>query len=110
LVSEVLEDRGVKDTLVAKAPLRLFHPYRILILKILAVHGEAEFRELKHDLHLTDGNLATHLRVLEKLGYVRVKKEIVDKKLRTSYTMTAEGLEAFRELAHSMRTWSSVEE
>jgi DNA-binding MarR family transcriptional regulator len=107
---QLLEDKGVKDTAVTTIPMKLFHPYRILILKILAAHGEAEFRELKHDLQLTDGNLATHLRVLEELGYIKSKKDIVDKKVRTSYAITQEGLKAFRNFATSIReVTSSVE-
>jgi DNA-binding PadR family transcriptional regulator len=107
LASQLLEDKGLKDTIVVTLPPKLFHPYRILILKILATHGEAEFRELKHDLHLTDGNLATHLRVLEDLRYVKGKKEIVGRKLRTSYTITKEGLRAFRDFAVSIREVTS---
>ena len=105
--SQLLEDKGLKDTLVAALPSKLFDPYRILILKILATHGEAEFRELRHDLQLTYGNLAAHLRVLEDLRYVKGKKEIVDRKLRTSYTITKEGLRAFRDFAVSMREVTS---
>ena len=103
MASQLLDDSGLKDTHVAELPSKLFHPYRILILKILATHGEAEFRELKHDLHLTYGNLATHLRVLEDLRYVKGRKDIVDRKLRTSYTITKEGLRAFRDFAISIR-------
>lgn len=98
-----MDDQGLADALFAKTPPKLFHPYRIVILKILAAHGEAEFRELKHDLKLTDGNLAAHLGVLVDLGYVKPKKEIVDRKLRTSYVMTNEGLKAIRDFARTMR-------
>lgn len=104
----MVNDQGLRDALIVKTPHKMFHPYRILILKILTTHGEAEFRELKHDLKLTDGNLATHLRVLENLGYLKPKKKIVDRKLRTSYVLTSEGLKAFRDLAHSMRDVISI--
>jgi len=103
LASQLLDDQGLTDALIARTSPKLFHPYRILILKILAAHGEVEFRELKHDLKLTDGNLAAHLGVLVHLGYLKPKKEIVGRKLRTSYVMTDEGLKALRDFARTMR-------
>lgn len=85
------------DIDILRVPPKIFQPHRILILKILYLHGEAEFRELKHDLQITDGNLASHLRALEEEGYVKVHKHIIDRKLRTAYVLTKEGSDAFME-------------
>jgi len=85
------------------APTKLFHPYRLLIMRTLMLHGNVEFRDLRHNVpEITDGNLASHLRVLEKLEYVRYHKEIVNRKLRTSYEITEQGRKAFEQLANSL--------
>lgn len=86
------------DVSILEVPQKLFHPYRILILKILYSFGYADFRQLKHDLQITDGNLASHLRALEKEGYVKVDKQIIKRKPRTTYTLTKKGLRAFQQL------------
>jgi len=103
VVSEQIERKKLAewiksdDISLLQIPSKIFHPYRILILKILYLHGYAEFRQLKHDLRITDGNLASHLRALEEDGYVEVHKEIVDRRPRTTYVLTKEGLEAFKQ-------------
>lgn len=68
---------------------------RLGIMSILVVNDWVEFGELKELLHLTDGNLASHSKALEKKEYVEVKKEFVGKKPKTSYRVTQLGREAF---------------
>ena len=73
-------------------------------MKTLMLHGIVEFRQLKHNIpEITDGNLASHLGVLEKLGYVRCHKEVVNRKLRTSYEITAKGRTAFESLRIALK-------
>jgi DNA-binding HxlR family transcriptional regulator len=85
-------------------PAILFHPYRMLIMQALILHGNVEFRQLKYAIpEMTDGNLASHLRVLERSGYVHCHKEIVDRKLRTSYEITENGRKSFERLKQSLR-------
>jgi len=58
------------------------------------------FADLKAVCDLTDGNLANHLRVLENLNFVSCCKSFVDRKPRTTYTLTLlgrENLEALKE-------------
>ena len=43
---------------------------RLGIMAILMVNEEADFNFLKEQLSLTDGNLASHTRALEELGYI----------------------------------------
>lgn len=58
--------------------------------------GEAlEFSEIKKMLGVTDGNMATHIGVLESAGYVDVQKDFVGKKPRTRIALTAVGRKAF---------------
>ena len=86
------------------APTKLFHPYRLLIMKTLVLHGNVEFRQLRHNIpEITDGNLASHLGVMEKTGYVHCHKEIVNRKLRTSYEITEKGRKDFEQLVNSLQ-------
>ena len=58
----------------------------------------ATFSELKHDSGLTDGNLDGHLRRLEEVGYLTVKKRknpLVRRGEETVYAITDAGKEAF---------------
>lgn len=98
-LTDLIKSNGIN---ILRLPSRVFQPYRILILKILYLHGEAEFRELKQDLQITDGNLASHLRALEEDGYIQVHKLIIDRKLRTTYVLTKEGFEVYEQFRKSI--------
>ena len=69
---------------------------RLGIMSTLLAVGEADFKLLKETLALSDGNLSTHLALLEKNGYVAVRKEFVRRKPHTTYTPTEEGRAAFQ--------------
>jgi DNA-binding HxlR family transcriptional regulator len=68
---------------------------RLGIMSTLLALGEAEFKLLKETLALSDGNLSTHLALLEERGYVEARKEFIRKKPRTTYTPTEAGRVAF---------------
>ena len=70
---------------------------RLGIMSILMTSGEAEFNYLKEKLNLTDGNLSSHLRLLENEKYIKIKKQFVKKKPRTLCQITEKGRQAFRE-------------
>ncbi|MDT8418552.1 MAG: transcriptional regulator [Lutibacter sp.] len=70
---------------------------RLGIMSILMVNDFVDFSALKEQLHVTDGNLASHLSALEKLEYVVVKKQFIGKKPNTSYATTSAGKKAFGE-------------
>lgn len=69
---------------------------RLGIMSTLLALGEADFKFLKETLALSDGNLSTHLAVLEERGYVAAFKEFVRRKPRTTYTPTEAGRTAFQ--------------
>jgi DNA-binding HxlR family transcriptional regulator len=69
---------------------------RLGIMSTLLALGEADFRLLKETLALSDGNLSTHLALLEERGYVAARKEFVRRKPRTTYTPTELGRSAFQ--------------
>lgn len=59
------------------------------------VNDQVDFTMLKELLQITDGNIASHISGLEKLGFVSVTKQFVGKKPNTSYAATIAGKEAF---------------
>jgi DNA-binding MarR family transcriptional regulator len=75
---------------------------RLGIMSILMASEEAEFNYLKERLKLTDGNLSTHLSLLEKERYIRIKKKFVKKKPKTLCQMTEKGRQAFKEYLENL--------
>ncbi len=98
------------DVRILTLPPKMFEPHRILIMKLLYRHGTAEFRQLKHELRLSDGNLSSHLQALEAEQCVDVVKEIVDKKIRTTYELTKKGKQEFVKFATFMSLAARLEE
>ena len=68
---------------------------RLGIMSALAVNDMLDFNSLKEFLNVTDGNLASHLKSLEKEKFISVEKSFVDRKPNTKYYMTKEGKKAF---------------
>jgi DNA-binding HxlR family transcriptional regulator len=68
---------------------------RLSIMSVLAVNDTLDFNALKEYLEITDGNLASHIKALEKEKFVGVKKAFIGKKPNTKYFMTKEGKKAF---------------
>ncbi len=64
-------------------------------MSALAVNDSLDFTTLRDLLDVTDGNLATHIKKLEKEGFVGVRKTFVDRKPNTNYFITKEGRTAF---------------
>ncbi len=75
---------------------------RLTVMSILAVNDSMDFNSLKNMLTLTDGNLATHVTMLEKKKYIKVEKEFVGKKTLTTYSATQAGRKAFSEHIDAM--------
>jgi DNA-binding MarR family transcriptional regulator len=70
---------------------------RLGIMSMLMVNDWVAFTTLKEMLNLEDGNLASHIKVLEKENYIEVRKQFVAKKPQTTYTATIAGRQAFSE-------------
>lgn len=68
---------------------------RLGIMSALAVNDMLDFTSLKEYLDVTDGNLASHLKALEKEGFITVEKSFVQRKPNTKYSMTKAGKETF---------------
>lgn len=69
---------------------------RLGIMSVLAVNDSIDFNTLKQLLEATDGNLATHLKTLDKEGFIGMEKSFVDKKPNTKYFITEDGKRAFK--------------
>ena len=69
---------------------------RLGIVSVLVSRPEATFPELKALLRLTQGNLGAHLRWLEEVGYLDVRKEFIGRKPRTTASLTEAGRTAFK--------------
>ena len=68
---------------------------RLGIMSVLMANESMDFTTMKSLLELTDGNLASHARSLEDLGYIRCEKRFVGRKPNTQYFITEEGRTAF---------------
>ncbi len=69
---------------------------RLGVMSILMVNETVSYNKLKDLLQATDGNLASHLKSLEKLEYIMVEKQFVNRKPLTTYSATKGGKEAFK--------------
>ncbi len=69
---------------------------RLGIMSVLLTKNESDFNGLKSLLEVTDGNLASHLKALEKENYVEVIKQFIGRKPNTRYLVTKEGKVAFK--------------
>ena len=69
---------------------------RLGIMTVLMVNEEIDFNALKELLSLTDGNLASHTRALEELGYIQCSKRFIGRKPRTTFQVTLQGRTAFK--------------
>lgn len=72
------------------------HRVRLGIMSALMVNDYVDFNTLKELLDVTDGNLASHLKGLEKVEYIDITKEFIGKKPHTKYSTTSQGTEAFK--------------
>lgn len=68
---------------------------RLRIMSILMVNDSYDFNSFKELLEVTDGNLASHLKYLEKNNYIEYEKAFVGRKTQTNYQATQEGKIAF---------------
>lgn len=65
-------------------------------MSMLMVNEWMDYKTIKQELDLTDGNLASHVAGLEKLDYIAVRKRFIGKKTNTSYKITPLGKQAFQ--------------
>ena len=74
----------------------LEHRIRLQIMSVLIANEAYDFNSLKEILGVTDGNLASHIKALEKEKYILVNKSFVDRKPNTRYKVSERGRTAFK--------------
>lgn len=74
----------------------LEHRLRLQIMSVLVTNDVFDFNTLKEVLNVTDGNLASHIKALEKEKYISVNKTFVDRKPNTKYKITERGRASFK--------------
>lgn len=72
------------------------HRVRLGIMSALMVNEAIDFSTLKELLGVTDGNLASHLKSLEKEVYIKVEKQFIGRKPNTKYSITQLGKQEFK--------------
>ncbi len=72
------------------------HRIRLGIMSALSVNEYVDFSMLKELLGATDGNLASHLKLLENENYITVEKSFIQRKPNTKYKITKLGKTAFK--------------
>jgi DNA-binding HxlR family transcriptional regulator len=70
---------------------------RLQIMSVLVANQRYDFNSLKELLDITDGNLASHLKGLEKEEYIVVNKSFLGRKPNTNYEATDKGKKAFKD-------------
>ena len=64
---------------------------RLAIMTLLVSVEEADFSYLKEKTNATSGNISVQLDKLSSAGYIKITKEFVGKKTRTTCRLTEEG-------------------
>jgi DNA-binding MarR family transcriptional regulator len=82
----------------------LQHRSRLGAMALLAGADAITFSRLKTLLQETDGNLGAQLRKLEDAGYIDAKKEFVDRKPTTWYSLTPLGQKALKTHLRAIET------
>jgi DNA-binding MarR family transcriptional regulator len=74
----------------------LEHRVRLQIMSVLVTNEAYDFNSLKELIGVTDGNLASHMKALEKEKYISITKSFADRKPNTKYKATERGRTSFR--------------
>ena len=69
---------------------------RLQIMSVLVSNEYYDFNSLKDLLKVTDGNLASHFKALEKDEYIKIFKTYIGRKPNTQYSATEKGKMAFK--------------
>lgn len=70
---------------------------RLGIMSALMVNTSLDYNTLKDLLDVTDGNLASHLKSLEKNDFLQVHKQFIGRKPNTTYSVSRNGRKAFNQ-------------
>jgi DNA-binding transcriptional ArsR family regulator len=101
-----MQEHRMPEAINFPLPNRIIHePARLAILVTLASYTTADFQFVQRATGLTKGNLSVQLANLEKAGLVNSSKKIVEKKTRTSLSLSEQGT---AELGEYWRTMDEI--
>ena len=80
----------------------LEHRVRLQIMSVLVANDSYDFNSLKELIGVTDGNLATHIKALEREKYITVSKTFYERKPLTKYKTTERGRNSFKKHLEAM--------
>ena len=83
---------------------------RLSIMSILMVNDWIDFTTLKESLNITDGQLASNIKALEKKSYIKIRKQFIARKPNTSYTATVAGRAAFNDYLNVLEAFFKLKD
>lgn len=81
---------------------------RLAIMTLLVSVEEADFSYLKKKTNATSGNISVQLDKLSSAGYIKITKEFVGKKTRTTCRLTEEGKQAMEEYIENLKSYLNL--
>jgi len=72
-------------------------PARLSIMAALAVTCEIEFSVMRDTVAISDSLLSRYISILEKAGYINIRKTFVNKRPKTWLSLTTGGRKAFND-------------
>jgi DNA-binding MarR family transcriptional regulator len=78
-------------------------PVRFSIMAALAGAESMDFKDLRDAIQVSDSVLSKQLAVLEKAGYVKIRKSFAGKMPRTSASLAPAGRTAWKEHLQTLR-------
>ena len=82
----------------------LIHPStRLSIVALLAAADWVDFAFIRDQLDLSDSALSKQLSTLEEAGYVRLERQVSDRRRRVRARLTPAGRDAFRGHVEALR-------
>jgi len=93
----------IKTVSIDNIDRNIHEPARFKIMAHLYVVEGVDYLFLLNQTELTQGNLSSHLKKLENTGYIKIKKEFVNKKPKTMLYITNKGRTAFQQYRDQMK-------
>ena len=83
----------------------LHQDIRAKLMAMLVANEELSFKILKQELSLSDGNLSSHLKKLQEVGYIKTTIETNEKtnKTQKSLIVTAKGVREFKDYIEELK-------
>jgi len=77
-------------------------------MTLLVSVEEADFSYLKEKTNATSGNISVQLDKPSSAGYIKITKEFVGKKTRTTCRLTEEGKQAMEEYIENLKSYLNL--